>query len=255
MIFLKSKEEIEKIRAASLVVVEVLERLKEEVKPGASTWDLDKIAEEIALRRGAKPAFKGYRGYPASVCFAVNNEVVHGIPSKKRILSEGDIIGLDFGAYLDGYYGDSAVTVPVGEITPLAEKLINVTKSSLFKGIEMACPGNRLFDISRSIEDYVEKEGFSVVKAFVGHGIGRNLHEDPQVPNFVPPNGNSGKGIRLKPGMVIAIEPMVNVGAGDVRVLSDGWTAVTLDGKLSAHFEHTVAITEDGPVILTEFGA
>ncbi|HEX3037229.1 MAG TPA: type I methionyl aminopeptidase [Thermodesulfobacteriota bacterium] len=253
MIFLKSKEEIEKIRAACSVVVEVLERLKEEVKPGVSTWDLDKIAEEITLNKGAKPAFKGYRGYPASVCFAVNEEVVHGIPSRKRVLDEGDIVGLDFGVCLEGFYGDSAITVPVGEISPLAERLLNVTKGSLYKGIEMAYPSNRLFDISRAIEKYVEAQGFSVVKAFVGHGIGRNLHEDPQVPNFVPENGNWGKGIRLKTGMVIAIEPMVNIGASDVRVLGDGWTAVTLDGNLSAHFEHTVAITESGPVILTEF--
>src|SRR5919109_3245786 len=186
MIFLKSKQEIQKIRAACLVVVEVLERLKEEVKPGVSTWDLDKIAEEITLKKGAKPAFKGYRGYPASVCFAVNDEVVHGIPSQKRVLGEGDIVGLDFGVCLDGFFGDSAITVPVGEITPLAEKLLSVTKDSLYKGIEMAYPSNRLFDVSRAIETYVEAQGFSVVKAFVGHGIGRSLHEDPQVPNFVP---------------------------------------------------------------------
>ena len=252
MIFLKSKQEIQKIRAACLVVTEVLERLKEEVKPGVSTWDLDKIAEEITLKKGAKPAFKGYRGYPASVCFAVNDEVVHGIPSQKRVLGEGDIVGLDFGVCLDGFFGDSAITVPVGKVTPVAEKLLSVTKDSLYKGIEMAYPSNRLFDVSRAIETYVEAQGFSVVKAFVGHGIGRSLHEDPQVPNFVPENGNWGKGIRLKPGMVIAIEPMVNVGAGDVKVLGDGWTAVTLDGNLSAHFEHTVAITEGGPVILTD---
>jgi methionyl aminopeptidase len=253
MIFLKSKQEIQKIRAACLVVTEVLERLKEEVKPGVSTWDLDKIAEEITLKKGAKPAFKGYRGYPASVCFAVNDEVVHGIPSQKRVLGEGDIVGLDFGVCLDGFFGDSAITVPVGKVTPVAEKLLSVTKDSLYKGIEMAYPSNRLFDVSRAIETYVEAQGFSVVKAFVGHGIGRSLHEDPQVPNFVPENGNWGKGIRLKPGMVIAIEPMVNVGASDVKVLGDGWTAVTLDGNLSAHFEHTVAITERGPVILTDF--
>lgn len=252
MIFLKNNEELRKIRDASLVVVEVLERLKEEIKPGVSTWDLDRIAEDIAREKGAKPAFKGYRGYPASVCFALNDEVVHGIPSKKKVLGEGDIIGLDFGACLDGFYGDSAITVPVGKITPVAERLLEVTKNSLLRGIQMAYPSNRLFDISHAIESYVEKEGFSVVRAFVGHGIGRSLHEDPQVPNFVPENGNPGKGVRLKPGMVIAIEPMVNAGAGDVRVLSDGWTAVTLDGNLSAHFEHTVAITENGPVVLTQ---
>ena len=239
------------MRAASLVVVSVLERLKEETKNGVSTWDLDRIAEELSRKEGAIPAFKGYRGYPASVCFAINDEVVHGIPSKNRILRDGDIVSLDFGAYLDGYYGDSAITVPVGRGSALAERLLQVTKDSLHKGIEMARLGNRLFDISRAIQSCVENEGFSVVRAFVGHGIGRKLHEDPQVPNFVPENGNWGKGIKLKAGMVIAIEPMVNVGRPDVRVLSDGWTAVTVDGTLSAHFEHTVAILEDGPRILT----
>lgn len=251
MIFLKSAEEIDKMRAASQAVVSVLERLKGEVKAGASTWDLDRIAEELSRREGATPAFKGYRGYPASVCFAINDEVVHGIPSKNKILKDGDIISLDFGAYLDGFYGDSAITVPVGKASALAERLLRVTEDSLYKGIEMACPGNRLFDISRAIQGCVENEGFSVVRAFVGHGIGRKLHEDPQIPNFVPENGNWGKGIKLRTGMVIAIEPMVNVGRPDVRVLSDGWTAVTIDGTLSAHFEHTVAILEDGPRILT----
>jgi methionyl aminopeptidase len=251
MIFLKSAEEIDKIRAASQVVVSVLERLKEEAKVGVSTWDLDRIAEELSRREGATPAFKGYRGYPASVCFAINNEVVHGIPSKNKILRDGDIISLDFGAYLDGFYGDSAITVPVGKASALAERLLQVTKDSLYKGIEMAHPNNRLFDISRAIQSCIENAGFSVVRAFVGHGIGRKLHEDPQVPNFVPENGNWGKGIKLKAGMVIAIEPMVNIGRPDVRVLSDGWTAVTIDGTLSAHFEHTVAILENGPKILT----
>jgi methionyl aminopeptidase len=251
MIFLKSAEEIDKMRTASQVVVTVLDSLKEEAKAGVSTWDLDRIAEEVSRREGATSAFKGYRGYPASVCFAINDEVVHGIPSKNKILKDGDIISLDFGAYLDGFYGDSAITVPIGKTSALAERLLQVTKDSLYKGIETACPGNRLFDISRAIQSCVENEGFSVVRAFVGHGIGRKLHEDPQVPNFVPENGNWGKGIKLKAGMVIAIEPMVNVGRPDVRVLSDGWTAVTVDGTLSAHFEHTVAILEDGPRILT----
>jgi methionyl aminopeptidase len=251
MIFLKSAEEIDKIRAASQVVVSVLERLKEEAKAGVSTWDLDRIAEELSQREGATPAFKGYRGYPASACFAINNEVVHGIPSKNKILRDGDVISLDFGAYLDGFYGDSAITIPVGKASALADRLLQVTKDSLYKGIEMAHPSNRLFDISRTIQSCIENEGFSVVRAFVGHGIGRKLHEDPQVPNFVPENGNWGKGIKLKAGMVIAIEPMVNIGRPDVRVLSDGWTAVTMDGTLSAHFEHTVAILENGPKILT----
>ena len=253
MIFLKNEEEIEKIRRASDIVVEVLDRLSEETKLGVSTWDLDKIAEELTLKKGAIPAFKGYRGYPASVCFAVNEEVVHGIPSKKKILKEGDIVSLDFGAYLDGFYGDSAITVPVGKVSQLADSLLLVTRNSLYEGIKMARASNRLFDISQAIQNCVENEGFSVVRAFVGHGIGRKLHEDPQVPNFVPENGHWGKGIRLKPGMVIAIEPMVNVGSPDVKVLGDGWTAVTVDGTLSAHFEHTVAILEDGPKILTEF--
>jgi len=251
MIFLKSVEEIDKMRAASKVVLNVLERLREEVKVGISTWDLDRIAEEVSRKESATPAFKGYRGYPASVCFAINDEVVHGIPSKSKILKEGDIISMDFGAYLDGFYGDSAITVPVDKGSVLAERLLRVTKDSLHRGIEMARPGNRLFDVSRAIQVCVENEGFSVVRAFVGHGIGRKLHEDPQVPNFVPENGNWGKGIKLKAGMVIAIEPMVNVGRPDVRVLSDGWTAVTVDGTLSAHFEHTVAILKDGPSILT----
>jgi methionyl aminopeptidase len=252
MIYLKSKEEIEKIQRASVVVVEVLYRLREEAKPGVSTWDLDMIAEEITLKKGAMPAFKGYRGFPSSVCFAINEEVVHGIPSKKKILKEGDIVSLDFGVCLDGFYGDSAMTVPVGNISQLADSLLRVTRDSLYEGIRMARPSMRLFDISYAIQSNVEKEGFSVVRAFVGHGIGRKLHEDPQVPNFVPENGHWGRGIRLKPGMVIAIEPMVNVGNPDVKVLGDGWTAVTVDGTLSAHFEHTVAILEDGPMILTE---
>ena len=251
MIFLKSEEEIGKIKAASNIVVEVLRRLKEEAEPGVSTWDLDKIAEEVVLKKGAKPAFKGYRDYPASVCFAVNNEVVHGIPSKKKVLKEGDILSMDFGAYLDGFYSDSAITISLGKVSAIAEKLLDVTKDSLYRGIDKAYPSNRLFDISQAIQDHVEQEGFSVVKAFVGHGIGRSLHEDPQVPNFVPENGNWGKGVKLKSGMVIAIEPMVNVGRPDIKILSDGWTAVTSDGTLSAHFEHTVAITENGPVVLT----
>ncbi len=252
MIHLKSKEEIDKMRSAAMVVVEALEKLKEQASPGISTWDLDKMAEEHALNKGAKPAFKGYSNYPGSVCFAVNNEVVHGIPSKKKILKDGDIVGIDFGVNLNGYFGDSAITVAVGKITPLAEKLLSVTAKSLAMGIEKARPVNRLYDISHAIQSHVENEGFSIVRSFVGHGIGKKLHEEPQVPNFVPDNGTRAKGMKLRPGMVIAIEPMVNVGRPDVKVLSDGWTAVTVDGTLSAHFEHTVAITEDGPMILTD---
>ncbi len=252
MIYLKSKEEIDKMRSAAQVVVEALEKLKENVVPGVSTWDLDRMAEELAIKKGAKPAFKGYSNYPGSVCFAVNDEVVHGIPSKKKILKEGDIVGLDFGVSLEGYYGDSAITVPVGDVSSLAQKLMAVTEESLHRGIAEAYPGNRLFDISGAIQTYVEEEGFSIVRSFVGHGIGKKLHEDPQVPNFVPENGSHGKGIKLKPGMVIAIEPMVNVGRPDIKILNDGWTAVTVDGTLSAHFEHTVAVTDEGPVVLTQ---
>jgi methionyl aminopeptidase len=242
--YLKSKEEIVKMRSAAQVVVEALEKLRENVMPGVSTWDLDRMAEELAIKKGAKPAFKGYSNYPASVCFAVNDEVVHGIPSKKKILREGDIVGLDFGVSLEGYYGDSAITVPVGDVSSLAHKLLAVTEESLKRGIAEAYPGNRLFDISGAIQTYVEEEGFSIVRSFVGHGIGRKLHEDPQVPNFVPENGSHGKGIKLKPGMVI--------GRPDIKILNDGWTAVTVDGTLSAHFEHTVAVTEEGPVVLTQ---
>lgn len=252
MIHLKSKEEIKKMRAAAQIVVEALNALKEMVKPGVSTWELDKRAEEIAIKRGGKPAFKGYSDYPGSVCFAINSEVVHGIPSKKKILKEGDIVGIDFGVILDGFYGDSAVTVPVGEISPMADKLLKVTEESLLKGIQEASPDKSLYEVSGAIQSYVEGMGFSIVRSFVGHGIGKSLHEDPQVPNFVPNNGNRSNGIKLKPGMVIAIEPMVNVGKPDIKILDDGWTAVTADGTLSAHFEHTVAVTENGPVILTQ---
>ncbi|MEM7007574.1 MAG: type I methionyl aminopeptidase [Thermodesulfobacteriota bacterium] len=252
MIHLKSKEEINKMRSAAQIVVEALNTMKEMVEPGVSTWDLDKAAEEVALKRNAKCAFKGYSDYPGSVCFAINSEVVHGIPSKKNILKEGDIVGLDFGVILDGFYGDSAITVAVGEISPVAQKLLEVTKESLLKGIQEASPDNGVYEVSGAIQSYVEDKGFSIVRSFVGHGIGKSLHEDPQVPNFVPPNGNGNKGVQLKPGMVIAIEPMVNVGKPDIKILDDGWTAVTVDGTLSAHFEHTVAVTENGPVILTQ---
>lgn len=252
MIHLKSKEEINKMRSAAQIVVEALNTLKEMVKPGVTTWDLDKKAEEVAIKRGGKPAFKGYSDYPGSVCFAINSEVVHGIPSKKKILKEGDIVGIDFGVILDGFYGDSAVTVPVGEISSMADKLLKVTEESLLKGIQEASPDKNLYEVSGAIQSYVEEMGFSIVRSFVGHGIGKSLHEDPQVPNFVPKNGNRSNGIKLKPGMVIAIEPMVNVGKPDIKILEDGWTAVTVDGTLSAHFEHTVAVTENGPVILTQ---
>ncbi|MGI9553892.1 MAG: type I methionyl aminopeptidase [Thermodesulfobacteriota bacterium] len=249
MIYLKNKEELKKMRLAANAVKEVLENLIENTKEGVSTWELNKIAENIAEKRSFIAAFKGYSNYPASVCFALNDEVVHGIPSKEKILMDGDILGIDFGACVDGYYGDSAITVPVGNIPSMTKKLLEVTEASLFKGIDNAKPKNRIKDISKSIQDFVEENGFSVVKSFVGHGIGKNLHEEPQVPNFV--TEMSQLGVSLKSGMVLAIEPMVNIGTADVKILNDGWTAVTADGKLSAHFEHTVAITDNGPEVLT----
>ena len=248
MIILRSRAEIEKVRAACLIVAEILNRLVEHIKPGISTWELDAISEELASKKHAKPAFKGYHGYPFALCTSVNEEVVHGMPSKRRRLKDGDIISLDFGVVYDGYYGDAARTVPVGEVSEEAERLCTVTEESLYQGISQAITGNRLSDISHAIQDYVEKRGFSVVREFVGHGIGQHLHESPQIPNYGPP----GKGVRLKPGMVLAVEPMINAGGPDVEVLEDRWTAVTRDGKLSAHFEHTIAISEEGPLILTQ---
>lgn len=228
------------------MVAEVLELLKEFVKPGVTTRRLNEIAENEAKKRGAKPAFKGYSGYPHSLCCSVNEQVVHGMPSNRE-LEQGDILSLDFGVLYDGYYGDAAVTLPVGEISDIALKLIKVTEESLYEAIKAADPYNRLSDISYAVQSHVEAQGFSVVRDFVGHGIGKSLHESPQVPNF----GLPGKGIKLKPGMVLAIEPMINEKGPDVKVLSDGWTAVTCDGGLSAHFEHTVAITGHGAEILT----
>lgn len=246
MIILKSPLEIEKMRVPCRMVAEVLEQLKEVVKPGVTTRRLDQIAESEAIKRGARPAFKGYSGYPHSLCCSVNEQVVHGMPGNRE-LQQGDILSIDFGVLYDGYYGDAAVTLPVGQVSAIAAKLIAVTEESLYKAIEAAEPTNRLSDISYAVQSYVEGYGFSVVRDFVGHGIGKNLHESPQVPNF----GLPGKGIRLKPGMVLAIEPMINERGPDVKVLSDGWTAVTCDGGLSAHFEHTVAITDHGVEILT----
>ncbi|MXW43185.1 MAG: type I methionyl aminopeptidase [Candidatus Dadabacteria bacterium] len=251
MIRLKNREELKRMRAAGKVVSEVLMRLEEEAKEGVTTWELNEIAERMCATGGFKPAFKGYANYPASVCFALNEEIVHGIPSKKKVLKDGDIVGIDFGVLLDGYYADSAITVAVGKIRPVAEKLLRVTRDSLYRGIDMVKSSNRVLDISKEIQTYVENEGFSIVRDFVGHGIGRELHEEPQVPNFIPPNGKGG-GIRLRSGMVMAIEPMVNEGSEKTKILEDGWTAVTYDGKLSAHFEHTVALTDNGPEILTE---
>lgn len=246
-VILKSPEEIDRMRRPAGIVAEILEILKEKVSPGATTMDLEEIAASEVKKHKAKPAFKGYKGYPFCLCTSINEEVVHGMPSKKRVLKEGDILSVDFGAYADGFYGDSAFTVPVGAISREAAKLLEVTEKSLGLAVEAATEGNRLLDISFAVQNFVEAEGFSVVRDFVGHGIGRDLHEPPQVPNFGPP----GRGLRLKQGMVLAIEPMINVGKPDVKVLDDGWTAVTADGRLSAHFEHTVAITEEGPIVLT----
>lgn len=246
MVVLKLPEEIDKMRASNRMVAEILSVLKERVKPGVTTADLDRVSEELARKKGAQPAFKGYKGYPFSLCISVNSEVVHGMPSN-RVLIEGDIVSLDYGLYYKGYYGDAAVTVPVGPVSEEAKRLIKTTEQGLYRGIEKAKAGNRLGDISAAIQDFVENAGFSVVRDFVGHGIGKNLHEEPQIPNF----GTKGRGIELRPGMVLAIEPMVNEGSWKVRILDNGWTVVTQDGKLSAHFEHSVAITRNGPDILS----
>lgn len=248
-VVLKSGREIEKMRRAGKVVREVLELVRGQVKPGATTLDLENAAEKKIQELGAKPAFKGYHGFPAVLCTSVNSEVVHGIPSARRVLKEGDIVSVDCGAIVDGYYGDAAITVPVGEkLDPKTERLLKVTEASLQAGIAAVKPGNTLGDIGAAVQKVVEAEGFSVVRDFVGHGIGSRMHEDPQVPNF----GEAGRGMKLRAGMVIAIEPMVNAGKPEVRVLKDGWTAVTDDGSMSAHFEHTVAVTETGAKILTE---
>ena len=248
MIILKSLQEIEKIRKACLVVADVLERIRDEIRPGVSTQSLDEFAERLILAAGARPAFKGYRGYPKTLCTSLNNQVIHGIPSKTVVLKAGDIISIDVGAIVDGFYGDAAMTFPVDQISPEAEQLTKITEESLYRGIEQARPGNRLYDISHAVQRHVETHGYSVVREFVGHGIGRNMHEDPQIPNF----GDSGQGPRIKAGMVFAIEPMVNFGGSTTVVTEDGWTAITLDGSLSAHFEHTVAVLPDGPWILSK---
>lgn len=242
MIILKTPAEITVMAEASRVVAEALDIVRKAVYPGVSTEELDRIAEEAIRARGAIPAFKGYRNYPKTLCASVNEQVVHGIPSKRK-LKEGDIIGLDLGAIVGGFYGDSAVTVAVGPIHKETEKLVQVTEEALYLGIKQAVVGNRLTDISHAVQRHVESAGFSVVTEFVGHGVGRQLHEEPQVPNY----GKPGQGPRLQAGMVLAIEPMVNMGKSAVRVLEDRWTAVTVDGSLSAHFEHTIAIQPSGP--------
>ena len=250
MISLKSAREIEIMRRANVIVAEVLQELKEKVAPGVTTLELDALAEEVTLKKKAVPAFKGYsvagRIFPRCLCASINEEIVHGIPSN-RALREGDIIGLDYGVIYDGYYGDSAVTVGVGRVSDEATRLMEVTEDSLYKGIEQLREGKRLGDLGFVVQQIAESAGFSVVRAFVGHGIGKKLHEEPPVPNY----GEPDRGLRLKEGMVLAIEPMVNAGGYEVEIKDDGWTAVTKDGSLAAHFEHSVAITKDGPYILS----
>ena len=249
MITLKSKREVEIMRQASRIVAEILEELRPHCRPGVTTRELDRISEEKTRRHGAKPAFKGYRGFPRTLCASINEEVVHGIPAE-RVLKEGDIVGLDFGVIVDGYYGDAAITVPIGAIAPELQQLLRVTEQCLYLGIDQMVPGNHLADISRAIQAHAETHGYSLVKEFGGHGIGRRLHEDPMVLNYVV----DGRGIRLRTGLVLAIEPMVNLGVDTVKILRDGWTVVTMDGKPSAHFEHTVAITDNGPEVLSRAG-
>jgi methionyl aminopeptidase len=246
MIVLKSPEEIAIMRDANQIVAEVHEELKQRAVPGTTTRELDELAERIAVKRKAKCAFKGYRGYPNCLCTSLNEVIVHGIPSD-RALKEGDILSLDFGVIYKGFYGDAAVTIPIGQSSETAENLMRTTEKCLDKAIGLMYEGNRLADVSAVIQEHAEKNGYSVVRDFVGHGIGRSLHEDPQVPNY----GKSGTGIRLKRGMVLAVEPMVNLGDWGIRILKDGWTAVTKDGSLSAHFEHSVAITDNGPCVLS----
>jgi len=250
-IHIKSAAEIEKMRVSGIALRQVHEAVKAAVRPGATTMDLERAAvakvAELNARQGVVSAFKDYHGYPAVLCTSVNNEVIHGIPSDKRVLREGDVVSVDCGVVVGGYYSDCAVTHPVGPLRPAAAKLLRVTEASLYAAIDKAVVGGRLFDISWAVQSMCEAEGYGVVREFVGHGIGRSMHEDPQLPNF----GNPGKGPRLKAGMVLAIEPMINAGSAEVKVLQDGWTAITVDGSISAHFEHTVAITKDGPVILT----
>jgi len=244
---IKTADEIFIMQEANQIVAKVLTTLKKSVDIGITTWELDKIAEDFCYRLKAKPAFKGYRGFPASLCLSINEEVVHGIPSRKKKLKKGDIVSIDFGVCFKNYFGDSAVTLPVGNVSEDVAKLVAVTKESLNRGIEKVVVGNRIGDISRAIQEYVEGHGFSVVRQFVGHGIGTALHEAPEIPNFYEGERTS----RLLPGMVLAIEPMVNMGTHKVKVLRDGWTVVTSDKKPSAHFEHSVAVTENGPLILS----
>lgn len=247
-IVLKSSDEISIMHEANRIVSEILITLTGVVEPGITTWELDKIAEDLCLKRNARPAFKGYRGFPGSLCVSVNEEVVHGIPSRKKKLKGGDIISIDFGTEYKGFYGDSAITLAVGKIKPETARLLQVTEESLSRGIEQVVAGNRVGDISEAIQKHVEKHRFSIVRQFVGHGIGSSLHEGPEIPNFF----QGERTARLLPGMVLAIEPMVNTGTHKVEVLKDGWTVITSDKKPSAHFEHSVAVTETGPIILSQ---
>ena len=246
-ILIKSEAEIEKMRISGIALRKVHEAVRDAVRVGATTMDLERAAVAKVAELGVKAAFLGYHGYPAVLCTSVNNEVIHGIPNDKHVLHEGDIVSVDCGVIVDGYYSDSAITHPVGKVSPAVEKLLRVTEATLYAPIDKAVVGGRLFDISHAVQAMCEAEGYGVVREFVGHGIGKSMHEDPQVPNY----GDPGKGPRLKAGMVLAIEPMINIGSAEVKVLEDGWTAITIDGSASAHFEHTVAITKAGPVILT----
>ena len=247
MIELKSAREIGFMREAGHILADVTERLRAGVKPGLTTLEVDEDVESFITSRGAKPAFKGYRGFPATVCVSINEEVVHGIPSAQRRIEDGDIVGFDLGCIVEGYYADCAITLPIGDVGPDALRLLDTTRESLERAVAECRAGRRLSDVSHAVQTHVEARGFSVVRAFVGHGIGRALHEEPQVPNF----GDPGRGPLLRPGMVLAIEPMVTMGSWEVRVLDDGWTAVTRDGSLAAHFEHTIAITDGEPEVLT----
>jgi methionyl aminopeptidase len=247
LIEVKSEDELQKVESACRIVADTLQYLGGLVTPGISTGELERKADEYIRKQGGTPAFKGYRGYPASICTSLNSQVVHGIPSERDVLREGDIISIDLGVIFDGFYGDAAITYPVGQISNAARRLLDVTEQSLWAGIEKAVAGSRISDIGHAVQSLVERNGFSVVRSFVGHGIGKKLHEEPQIPNF----GAPGRGVRLRAGMTLAIEPMVNAGRFDVVVLDDGWTAVTRDGSLSAHFEHTVAVTENSARVLT----
>lgn len=248
MIVLKTSRELKLMREAGRISAKALRLVGEAVKPGVSTAYLDKLAYDYIISQGARPNFLNYGGFPATACISVNNQVIHGIPSKHTILKEGDIVSVDLGAAIDGYNGDNAATFACGEITDEAQRLMDVTRESLYEGIKMATVGNRIGDIGSAVQQYVEARGYSVVRKFVGHGVGASLHEDPEVPNY----GKPGRGVRLQRGMTLAIEPMVNAGGYDVQQLSDGWTVITADGSLSAHFEHSIAITDDGPIILTD---